>query len=238
MSEYSGEKSFDLKSAKRFIGLKSVSYKEYLAARHLFNGNFLHQGAILMNTCLEKALKVYLLVNDVNIDSATHDNIKLFRILENTNAKIAAGLNSDFLKVLSKIYLSRYYEKLPIGYNFVILKNQFLAELDYSFIYLNDLTKFRLGRDEVFPKSNFVRDKEKQLKVLVENNHVIDNISKEQYLTQAEYVYEFRIAPNHEIVEVLYKIKNTREPLKFIHEGLKILPDNHSVQLSQNQDGS
>ena len=54
MSEFSEQKVFDLKSAKRFIGLKSVSYKEYLAARHLFNGNFLHQGAILMNTSIEK----------------------------------------------------------------------------------------------------------------------------------------------------------------------------------------
>lgn len=159
-------------------------------------------------------------------------------MLEKTSAKIAASLNSDFLKVLSKIYLSRYYEKLQTGYNFVILKNQFLAELDYTFSYLDDLTKFRLGRDKDFPDSKYNRDKTEQLNVLIENNYITSNISKEQFLTQSEYVYEFRIAPNHEIIEVLYKTQNTHEPTKFIHEALKILPDNHSVQLSQIKSGS
>lgn len=191
-----------------------------------------------MNTSLEKALKVYLLVNDVNIDLAKHNTVKLFKLLEKTNAKIVTALNRDFLKILSKIYLSRYYEKLETGYNFVILKNQFLAELDYTFSYLDELTKFRMGRDKNFPDSKYNRDKAEQLDVLVENNYIISNISKEQYLAQPEYVYEFRIAPNYEIIEVLYKTQNTYEPSKFIHEALKILPDNHSVQLSQNKNSS
>lgn len=233
MTEFNGLKAFNLKDAKRVVGLKSTSYKDYLAARHLINANFLHQGAIMMNTCLERALKVYLIVNDKNIDTAKHDTFKLFNSLKQLTPEIASPLKPDFFKILAKIYRSRYYEGLNTGYNFVIVKNQFLAEFDFSFDYLDSLTRIKLERDKDVPETKYELDKKEGNKILETNNHLLNKLSKEEYLKQPEYVYEFRIAPNHEIIEVMYRTSFTINPSIFIHEGLKILPDNRSVKLSQ-----
>ncbi len=126
MEERLGTKQMTLEQGKKFVGLKSTSYKEYLAARHLLNDGFLHQAAFFMNTCIEKEIKAYLLAMDVQVN-IKHDTFKLYNLLKNHKPKIAEKLNSDFIKVVSKIYTSRYYEDLGPGYNFVIIRNKFLA---------------------------------------------------------------------------------------------------------------
>jgi len=77
MQEPRGVKEMNLEQGKKFVGLKSTSYKEYLAARHLLNDNFLHQASFFMNTCIEKEIKAYLLTIDVPVN-IKHDTFKLY----------------------------------------------------------------------------------------------------------------------------------------------------------------
>lgn len=115
---------------KRLVGLKSSGYKDYLAARILFNQNELHQACFFANTCIEKELKACLYALNVEVSKKSHDTINLYNTLLFRNKALAEILNKEFIKVLSKIYRSRYYESLEANYNFVIIKNKFLAELD------------------------------------------------------------------------------------------------------------
>ena len=231
MEERLGTKQMTLEQGKKFVGLKSTSYKEYLAARHLLNDGFLHQAAFFMNTCIEKEIKAYLLAMDVQVN-IKHDTFKLYNLLKNHKPKIAEKLNSDFIKVVSKIYTSRYYEDLGPGYNFVIIRNKFLAELDYTYSILESTTRFKLGRDKEVPQTNYERDIESKHSVLLRNNYLVNKIDKADFLNQPDLVYEYRVVFNHEIIEALYSIPFNKEHDKFIYEGLKPLDDNKSFQIS------
>ncbi len=231
MEEPRGVKEMNLEQGKKFVGLKSTSYKEYLAARHLLNDNFLHQASFFMNTCIEKEMKAYLLAIDVPVN-IKHDIFKLYTLLKNHKPKIADNLNPDFIKTVSKIYTSRYYEDLGAGFNFVIVRNKFLAELDYTFSVLEPTTRFKLGRDKDVPKTNYERDVEAKNPILYRNNYLLNNINKADFLNQPDLVYEYRVVFNHEIIEALYSIPFNKEHDKFIFEGLKPLDDNKSFQIS------
>ncbi len=231
MYEYSGINEMNLKQGKKFIGLKSTAYKEYLAARHLLNDNFLHQAAFFINTCIEKEIKAYLLALNVSIN-IKHDIFKLFNLLKEQKPKIANQLKPDFIKIVSKIYTSRYYEDLGPGFNFVIIRNKFLAEMDYTFSVLEPTTRFKLGRDKDVPKTNYELDKEKKNPTLFRNNYLLNNINRSDFLNQPDLVYEYRVLFNHEIIEALYSIPFNKEHDKFVYEGLKPLNDNKSFQMS------
>ena len=56
MSEKKQVERIDLTKAQKLIGLKTMAYKEYIAARILFNNNHLHQATFFANTCIEKEL--------------------------------------------------------------------------------------------------------------------------------------------------------------------------------------
>jgi HEPN domain-containing protein len=231
MEEKKGLKQSNLETGKRFLGLKSTAYKEYLAARHLLNDNFLHQAAFFTNTCFEKELKAYLFCLDITVN-IKHDTFKLLNLLGQHAPKIAQNLNADFIKTITKIYSTRYYEELGPGFNFVIIRNKFLAELDYTFSFLDSLTSFKLGSQKEIPKSNFEMDKENNKVELLRNNYLLNNIDKAAFLNQEDLVYEYRILFNHEILEIFYKIPFNKEHDKFIFEGLKPNEDNKSFIIS------
>lgn len=224
MENYTGQRKINLEEGKKIIGLKSTAYKEYLAARHLLNDNFLHQAAFFINTCIEKEFKAYLFALNVDV-TVKHNTFKLYNILKSHKPNIEKKLNPDFLKIISKIYESRYYEDLGTRYNFVIIKNKFLAELDYTYSFLEPLSRFKLGRDKQIPKTNFDIDKEQHNIFLYRNNYLLNKIDKSKFLNQSDVVYEFRIVFTHQIIEVKYEIPFNKEHNKFIYEGLK--PDSN-----------
>lgn len=220
------EKGFTLLEAKRIVGLKTMAYKDYIAARNLYNSDLIHQASFFANTAIEKELKCYLEVTGSKV-KISHEVDKIYNLLDTQNKKIAEKINNDFLKALSKIYLSRYFEKLEPGYNFIILRNKLLAELDYTYSTLECLTRFRDN-----PETAFERDKKEKKDFLFKNNYLLLNIPKKEFICQADLAYEFRILPNHEILEVLYTTNQSIDDSKFIYESLKPI-DNHSVQLAQ-----
>src|SRR5689334_6325657 len=124
MDDLTGYRQISRKDGKKIIGFKSTAYKEYLAARHLLNDNFLHQAAIFMNTCIEKEIKAYLFALNVPAGKK-HDTFILYNLLNQHKPEITKKINPDFIKVISKVYTSRYYEDLDVGFNFVIIRNKF-----------------------------------------------------------------------------------------------------------------
>lgn len=97
MTDYIGERKINLNEGKKIVGLKTTAYKEYLAARHLLNDNFLHQASFFINTCIEKELKAYLFALNIEV-KIKHATFKLYNILKRKKPNIEKKLNPDFLK--------------------------------------------------------------------------------------------------------------------------------------------
>jgi HEPN domain-containing protein len=227
MSEYPEEKTLSLEVGKTFVGLKSMAYKDYLAARHLINDGFFHQSAFLMNTCLEKEFKAYLFASDIPYNT-NHDTFKLYNLLKKHKPSITEEINSDFIKLLTKIYNSRYFEKLGIGYNFVIVRNKFLAEIDATFALLEGKTKIVYTPDN----TPYALHKRKKYPMLIRNNYYLTNVSKEQFLNQEDWVYEFRIGSKASILEVMYQITKNDEHTRISYEALSLTDDSNSYIIS------
>jgi HEPN domain-containing protein len=220
-----------IKDAKKIIGLKSMAYKEYQSARLLLNSGMLHQAAIFINTCLEKELKAFLFA--ANIEAAsTHDTFKLFNLASQVNnIPWIKLINPEFIKVITKIYKSRYYEGLGPGYNFVINRNKFLAELDFTYTLLDSKTIIKSGKNPD-RESNYYIDVANKNPILFQNNYILNNIDKDVFLNQPDTVYEFRITATHHSIEIIYLIPKNIDLKKFNYEGLK-QKDNQNFILSQ-----
>jgi HEPN domain-containing protein len=226
-----------VEKAKRLIGLKHSAYKDYVAARILFLNEQLHQAAIFANTCVEKELKacLYSLGVDCKIQ---HNTFKIFNLLRNHDSETFNKLNAEFIKVLSKIYESRYHESLSPGYNFVIIKRKFLAELDYTYSVLERKVRFKIKRFAGEPpKTNYEIDVLNKFPIVTKDNYLFEK-SKEQYLGSSDVVFEFRMLFNHEVAEALYVIPKNDNFQKFDYEGLASTSDNNqSFKISNHQEG-
>lgn len=220
--------------AKKLIGLKQSAFKDYTAARLLFLNSQLHAAAFFANTCIEKELKSCLYTLGLNV-TVQHDSFKLLNILRQHDEKTFNLINSDFLKVLTKIYESRYHEGLNPGYNFVIIRRKFLAELDYTYQLLERKVRFKIKRLEGdFPNSLYDISVLNKQPSVVFDNYLFNDISKEQYLSCEDDVYEFRMLFNHEVIDASYTIPSDSEPTRFIYEALTPTNNNQSFTISNN----
>lgn len=218
--------------AKKLIGLKQSAFKDYTAARLLFLNSQLHQASFFANTCIEKELKSCLYTFGVNVN-VQHNSFKLLNILRQHDEKTFNMINSDFLKVLTKIYDSRYHEGLNPGYNFVIVRRKFLAELDYTFQLLERKVRFKIKRFEGdIPKSLYEISVLNKLPIVVFDNYLYNNISKEKFLTAEDDVYEFRMLFNHEVIDASYTIPTNTDFTKFSYEALTPSNNNQSFTIS------
>ncbi|NCI45667.1 HEPN domain-containing protein [Sediminibacterium soli] len=217
MAQYSSTQLV-IEDAKRIIGLKTEAVSDYIAARVLFNNNCLKQACLLANTALEKELKAWLEAAGTKV-TIHHETDKIFKLIK-PQKQSELNINVSFLKCLSKIYQSRYFEKLSNNYNYVILKNKFLAELDVTYQKLEAATRFgRLKTNRI--SSPFEQEIQRGNPLIILNNFLLSNTTKEQFLKQEEIVNEFRIYTNHEPIEIIYKLKESPADLNFMIEGVK-----------------
>jgi HEPN domain-containing protein len=115
----SNERTLNENENKKVVGLKGMAYKDYIAARLLLQKDLLHQAAFFINTCIEKELKAYLFAHGISV-KRNHDTEKLIdRVSQIESVNWIGEINLEFIKVINKIYESRYYETLEPGYNFV-----------------------------------------------------------------------------------------------------------------------
>ncbi len=222
-------KSWKAKDAKGVIGLKIMAFKDYKAARLLLNSGQMHQACFFMNTCLEKELKMFLTSTDISIPH-THDTDKLINLISQLDGITwIENLNIEFFKMLSKIYKSRYYEFLQPDYNFVINKNKFLAEFDFVYSLLESKSKIVSSN---YKQSIYQQAIDNKDAVIFQNNYILNNISKEEFLMKKEVVYEFRMSKEFMPIEFVYEIPHNTEFDRFDYQGLVQL-NNKQFNLSQ-----
>lgn len=214
------ERKLNKSENKKVSGLKGMAYKDYIAARVLLKKDLLHQAAFLINTCIEKELKAYLFAHGISV-KRNHDTVKLIdRVSQIEGVNWIGEINLEFIKVVNKIYESRYFETLEPGYNFVINRNKFLAELDFTYSLLQSKS-IKMNQEGKTIKSMYENSAEKKDPLVYENNYVLYNKPKAELLDLRDLVHEFRVTEENSIFEMTYSITKNDYHNKFNYEGLK-----------------
>lgn len=204
---------------KRIIGLIYNAYMDYKSARVLFNSNLLTSACVMANQALEKQLKAYIEGKGGKEDSS-HDIVKLFNILNRTRPEITSKLNKEYFKTVNKVYQTRYYEKLPQGYHHEILKNKFLAELDYSYSILKTIITIK-------PKNNggtsqYELDISNNNPTLLQNNYILQGVDKQTFLLQPEFAEEFLMYGNQALT-IQTSLSHSVDNGKFSYSGASVI---------------
>lgn len=224
------DRYISMEKAKRIVGLKGNAFNDYLSARVLLNQELLFQGAILANTAIEKEIKGYLEAIGI-IVTIKHNSNKLYNLLHKHKPDVASKLNKEFIKELSRIYEARYTDSLPANFNFTIVRNKYLVELDYTYSILEPLFRYNRASEKKFGITRYEDAINKKDSRLFLNNCVLKSTTKEALFSKPDAVYEFRIIFNHEIFEVSYIIPSIIDDGKFKFEAIKPL-SNSSFRLS------
>ncbi|GAA3599842.1 HEPN domain-containing protein [Flavivirga amylovorans] len=207
--------------AKGILGYLTESYRDYLASRILFNNNELIQACCLANTSIEKIFKALLIQFEGKTVKYNHDLNKLLPDIEKYDLEIFNSLNIDFLKSISYIYKTRYIGSEKTGYNIVILRNKFMAELDYTYSILEP--KIRVGLQSLTDKiiTPYEADKMRKLPALIKNNYILLDDNKTNLIEHTtEFVLELRIYKNS-VFEATYSTNKSKDDGIFNFESLK-----------------
>lgn len=225
-------KEIPIENALKFVGYVSSSYSDYISARLLFNNHMLVQGCCLANTAIEKFFKAIIDFRG-NSTRATHNLKKLLPSIKNFSPEIYDKLNVEFLEELSKIYLTRYLDNCGRGYNFAILKNKYLAELDFTYSVLEPSLRYQAESDKRERKTLYETAVENKNQKLWLNNYILHGVDKKEFVEQIEFVHEMRIYEhNNELLEASYSTKQTNNDGKFRYEGFAPAGDHKSFTLS------
>jgi HEPN domain-containing protein len=207
--------------AKRYIGLLFNAYRDYKVARLLFNSNLLREACCIGNQALEKQMKVYIEANGGKTNKG-HNTVNLFNTMHHMKLKNIKELNSEFFKVLTKVYDTRYYESLPHEYRYTILRNKFLAELDFSYSALRTLVTIKPSENVTGGVSEFDNDIEQRNPILFDNNYILLGLEKAAFLNRPELVEEFIMFGNTPWT-IYQNLPYSRDNGRFVYSGLKVI---------------
>ena len=156
---------------------------DYLAARTLFLHNHLKSACELACVAIEKQLKANLSAYEVDLKNSGHNAYKLLEMFIQAKQKQIPEISLEFFEVITQIYEARYFEQLKEGFNFVILRNKFLTELDHTMCVLDKFLKTSREGFNQPPSScldGHVRRKNAQLLRL---NHAFGKLDKDEILS-------------------------------------------------------
>jgi hypothetical protein len=159
---------------QRTADFLNMAFSDYIASRVLLNNRLLVQGVILASTAIEKHFKAVLAFK--GNESRGHLKKAHFNAVENFDPRLYAALNEGFLHLLQKAYTLRYTDQLTVGFNLVIAQREFLAELDYTAITMQE--SFQLHRDGKDVQLAYHLGKQQSDSRLWANSHIMARLPK------------------------------------------------------------
>jgi HEPN domain-containing protein len=220
-----------LEDAHRLIGYLGSSFDDYIASRILFNNNMLLQACCLANTAIEKCFKAFVDFKGNTIKSK-HNLEKLLPSVKSFDSELYNKLNVEFLLELTKIYESRYIGDCQKGYNFVILRNKYLAELDYIYSLIEPKIRYSI-KGKGIGSTNYESYISMKNSLIWYNNYLLNNIDKTDFIENLDYVHELRVYEfDGQLFEVKYHTMDSKDDGKFRIEGFKPKGDHKNFTLS------
>lgn len=214
-----------------------MGFTDYVAARVLLNAKLLVEGNILASTAIEKYIKAMAIFR--GNECRGHLARKHISLLRNFDPDLSSRLNNSFLEFLAKIYTMRYLDDLTPGFNLCISQRQTLAELDYTVAEIQ--SRFRISTAIGRVKLKYDHAVETMLPALVENNHLLQKITKKEFIEQIDLIKEIRLEPNMALVEVTYETDCGKNDGDFMREGLANKPRESNSRIKfqfRNTDGT
>jgi hypothetical protein len=205
-----------IQRARLFLDL---AFKDYVAARVLLNQSLVLQGAILASTTIEKCFKgVAALTGKVargHFKNAHVAPIKEF------DPKFLEKLNPSFLTMLELVYDLRYLDdpdKPKPGFTIKLERWPILAELDLTVISL--LNKISFGQGDAKFTGMYEHMVEAKDARLWENNYLLANKKKEEFIARRDTVYCVRIDEGLGLIEAFYEVELASTEGNFLKPGL------------------
>ncbi len=202
--------------AKKTREFLNIAYKDYLASRVLINAHLPVQGAVLASTAIEKYFKAILSFR--GNESRGHLKKAHFNAVKNFDTNLWGHFNKEFFMLLQKIYSLRYHDNLEKGFNAVIASREFLAELDFTAINIQESFWIKLAGEKVILM--YHQDKKQQDPRLFHNNHVLEGFEKQSFISEEpQLVYEVRNCNLRGFLEISYLAKPQTSDGKFMRPG-------------------
>ncbi len=194
----------------------NIAYKDYLAARVLFNAQLPVQGAVLASTAVEKYFKAILAFRGNK--SQGHLKKAHFNAVKNFDSRLWSALNEEFLTLLQRVYSLRYQDDLEKNFNVVIASREFLAELDHTAVMIQE--SFKLQQDGKEAVLMYHQDRKSNDPRLLLNNHVLSGMRKQVFIAaEPQFVYEVHNCPLQGFIEISYFAKSQPSDGKFMRPG-------------------
>lgn len=191
----------------------NMAYKDYLASRVLLNAQLPVQGAVMASTAIEKYFKAILAFR--GNESQGHLQKAHFNAVKNFDPKLWGAFNAEFVSLLQLVYALRYQDALVKNFNAVIASREFLAELDYTAVTIQE--SFQLKKDGKVAVLAYHHDRMQHDPRLLLNNHVLQGIDKQTFIAaEPQFVYEVRNCPLRGFIEVSYLAGPNPSDAKFL----------------------
>jgi HEPN domain-containing protein len=179
-----------------------TAFKDYIGARVLINSSLIIQGLTLASSAIEKYVKAYLVTVGKKPKWVHLDNLgELKKQFGTTHLDVFEKLDQRFLSILGKAYAYRYFDqKTEVDYIGVSI-NQIIAELDYTADFFEDVIElYNLQTNLKIDTEYHIAYKAKE-KHLVENNYLIEGVSKKEFMERPTVLYSLRINPGKNLDE-------------------------------------
>lgn len=173
--------------------LVDLAYRDYIAARHLLNNDFIIQGLTLASTAIEKYLKsvIVFTLKEKERYSFHFDNFeKLKKILSKNDCDVTNKFDPVFIAVLKKAYKIRYYDNLKEPIEIGIFLNQFIGELDATISFL----EIFIAEKHIGAKfTAYWRAIEKKDLNLYKNNFILAQQDKQKFMEEPGLAFSIYI---------------------------------------------
>lgn len=206
------------KFAPKVVEFLNIAYKDYIAARVLIHAGLLSQAAVLASTAVEKYLKAIIAFR--GNEAKGHLSKKHVNSAVNYDRRLSEALNHSFLELLQRAYEIRYLDTLPNEFNLVIADREFLAELDFTALMIQE--SFGLQQNGQDVEFTYHADKKAQNPHLMYNNFMLRGTTKQSYISaEPQLVYELRNCALRGLLEVTYRSQSRESDGDFLREGFK-----------------
>lgn len=185
----------------------------------LLNNGLVLQGAILASSSVEKYFKAIVALRG-NVAPGHLKKAHLASV-KNYDPKFFARIDQSFLKMLQVVYDLRYLDnpqRPKPNFTITLERRPILAELDAIVIDLQGRFKFGLGDQIVRGLYEHMVDS-KDFR-LWENNHVLNKVDKDEFLTGRDVIYAVRIDEHLGLLEAHYETERVSFDGNFLKPGL------------------
>lgn len=210
-------KTSDQKRVRVILEFLQLGFIDYIAARTLLRSGLPLQGAVLASTAVEKYFKALSAVAGKPLWG--HLQEKHVKRIREFIPDLFAKFNPEFLDFLKRCYTLRYTDALSPGFTLKVFARETLAELDHTIFH----TEFQINLkyDNGQPVLTAFRNAmEKKAPKLFADNHILNDVSKVDFLRQPDTAYAILNRPDEGILEVEFTVYESPTDGKFNRPGI------------------